>query len=1785
MLYNNITNQGENPATMFPQVTRFGYETHIFSMQDHFSPQFMNAMYDTLDDDELDALSYAWAVYASDVPTALRSRFAASVASHVTDFIDFCDIEDGSFGEQIFLLAVEKAFFAFISDNDLTSDPSAYDTILSDADRGVEMFGLEREIVMFPNALEDTVGTVDLHEKLFGGLEVGPIASIRRHSDWPFPFIEQPSPARYDWSYFDDYLAAVKDRSLAQRAPRRVMGRTHSEAMFVRKLRRALRRLQRSARSEDTSRLPARKKTTRSSPQLQSGASEREKREQVQRAKAAERERAKKTSVPKHERLAAIKQQRDKRNPIFQSRLRPSVPGGGAGSFFTNGAKFQVDASKVEFQSGLHLLLGTAAAVAIKGICGGIGRVVKGVERASDSIASLPGRIQKSVTTFGNELKKTFGQALWYIPLVLSLYYTWHQLSSSSPLLVTVFVTAIAAALGPRIWRLCSDFFQSRTVLQGGLQPGFGSNAPKLLTALFTFAAFKNRKSGGVTEFMKRLAILPRVADGWSTFLTWFTDSIQWCVNSLRSMFGKERMQLFAEQNGPVKAWMREVDDVRKLCWTDRSVTPTDLSRMVKVVSDGFTFKELYRNTPMGRSVETYLASIASELAPYQGALRASNNFRFEPSMLMMVGKPGVGKTLMAMPFCISVLKLSGIVPKGATTDETVSQIWQKGTSEFWNGYAGQDCLVMDDAFQAKADKTDKENDFMTIIRMISSWSFPLNFADLASKGKIYFGSKFVFGTTNLTSIVSEANNVIQEPEAVLRRIHYPVCVRVKPEYACADGKLNFSVFKSLLDECAATNKGLDAYPWHCWEYAHQDFAMGGTGTVWKPLRLLLQEVADELRQKFVYHDEQKKAIENLVNSFAEVELQGGRKVASNLLEQATATTVAEAAFLFHSEMASWKADAGIAWKFLGFVVRLFAYSAIFGLVVGIMSAVWSLLSSLFGIVISPVKSTVSRVKRSNPAKQSNIPVKSYRTKPVVPKKPSKSLEHRGRSDKVVLQGVHSKGSDSILLQAGNSSVTNNVYMNSYKMVYDTTDGGVVIVGQIVFLRDRLAVMPAHFIADVQRAHAEGSARAGQSLQFCHACNEGFDFRVSVAEFLRWDKEIVSDKEVAFVTFAVGRAHRNICANFVKEADLKYASGHPVRLDVCDVTCGQSHPEMVVRKIFVSQKLELGNRLTVEGSNVSRYFRYVAATESGDCGAPLCVYNPERFSGRVCLGIHFAGTTDQAFGYSAPVTQEMIEQAANKFSVVDDRFEEDLERRGLVYQSSYELPFAVKGSFLPIAVMDRAVSISPKSSYFVTEEYGTLGPYDHVPARLSPVKKEGEWIYPMNKAVEPYSSPLLLYEQPWLEQAVHVATRPLFGLIRERNKDIYTFEQAIRGVPEEKFRSIPRNTGCGYPYCLNHRNGKTEFFGVDDVYDLNSEACAKLRDDVTYIVDFAKENVRLAHIFMDFLKDELRTPEKVDAVMTRLISSAPLDYTIAFRMYFGAFSAACMSVPVLCGMAPGINCYSDWDMLANTLRRHGDHVFDGDFKAFDSSEQPCIHDAILKVINQWYDDGEENARIRRVLWLELTHSRHIGGTGYDQRHVYQWNKSLPSGHPFTTIVNSIYSLVLLVGAYISVTGDWTGFWENVSPVTYGDDNVVNVASGVDSIYNQRTVSEALATEFGVRYTPGDKTGEFKDFMTLTDVTFLKRSFRLEDKHWYCPLELSSFLYTAYWCKNYKLKQKIIIDDLENALAELSMHRPGLWDEYAPKIIARLRHHDTEPKCVPERRHYMAAILRRTDAWY
>jgi hypothetical protein len=116
------------------------------------------------------------------------------------------------------------------------------------------------------------------------------------------------------------------------------------------------------------------------------------------------------------------------------------------------------------------------------------------------------------------------------------------------------------------------------------------------------------------------------------------------------------------------------------------------------------------------------------------------------------------------------------------------------------------------------------------------------------------------------------------------------------------------------------------------------------------------------------------------------------------------------------------------------------------------------------------------------------------------------------------------------------------------------------------------------------------------------------------------------------------------------------------------------------------------------------------------------------------------------------------------------------------------------------------------------------------------------------------------------------------------------------------------------------------------------------------------------------------------------------------------------------------------------------------------------------------------------------------------------------------------------------------------------------------------------------YTSDKKDGILGTTTTIDEITFLKRGFRFEKGRVLCPLELKSFLYTVYWCKNKKLEAQIAVDVLESSLQELSLHGQEVWDERAPAVY-KLLSGLSEPKCPLDRACYLALVTSRTDSWF
>lgn len=1477
-------------------------------------------------------------------------------------------------------------------------------------------------------------------------------------------------------------------------------------------------------------------------------AARREARDEQQRKARAQKEKKKYKAIPKNQRKAMVLKLRDKRNPLVQS------------------------------QSGV-ITIAAALAASIAGFA--VGKCAGKISRIADDITT---QIKEKY----KELKAKLGKVLAAVPLVVVIWYVFKKYNLFSGELSKIFFAVISAVIGPKLWDHISGFFRE----EGGSdadgvksQSGVDFQTPaNLISALLCFSAFKGKSTpANISEFTKRISNFDRMGQGIDSLVRWIFESIEAFVSWISGKFGKTYKRKIRVANDSLKDWYKRVDKaVDDHNTNDVQVSNEAINHLVELAREGTSLLEVYRGSPAEKYIRAGRANVHALLHPHLGAINARKNSRVEPVMIVFLGKPGVGKTVLIEAVCTALLTESGIVPRGAPESVLRSHIFQKGTSEYWNGYSGQYVVVFDDVFQMRPDCSDKDNEYINIIRMVGNWAFPLNFADLDSKGKIYFSSKLVVGTTNLSSIQSEASKVIQDTEAVTRRIKFPYEMRPVKQFALEDGKLNYPAFYAELKRVKDDADPLKRFPWHVWEVSRHDFDNGQSGGLWEPMQDLLERMIAEIRSREKNHAE----YESLKSSFMQgllnksednsepeqndVHPQSGSGFEAFCLHAAAAygAYTGVKTLKQHRKLNGWEdghEEAREAAK--KHLLAQWYDSRVF--LDNTRTAMHIVLASLGGVAMMWVMIGIAKTIKSFICAMFNVPKKAMQA---VLGGPKPSVQEQSNRPNVVRP------------QSDARACANIVYENGYRVCAQQRDGTTLSLGQVTFVTTDLAIQPQHYVCHVKESLKEGLLDEGDVITFTSCANINFSWTITVQRFLELERISTPDKDLDLVRYLDVRSHKNIVSKFISENDVESLSGEAAVLEIGRASNGTWGPP--VRSPMTITGVRYGKNMRYDNRRLDRYYRYVSATQRGDCGAPLVRLDESRANGGVCMGIHVAGSLRYKEGYATIVTREMLAETIGRLRVINDRFFEDLSDRGVeVVSQSAVIPFSHTGSFLPLAVVAKPVSIAPRSKiYRVAETFGELGDYDARPAHLSPVFSNGEVIYPMDNAVRPYSSPVYIYEQKWLPNAVYIAMRGAFINTLDCSRRIYSYKEAVCGVSNEKFRSIPRNTAAGFPYVYDVKKGKKDFFGDAQDYDLSTPMSIELEKRVEYIISCAERGERLAHVFVDFLKDEIRPKAKVDAVATRLISSAPLDYTIAWRRYFGAFSSAIMRNHTVTGMAPGICTYTDWERLVSHLSQRGNKVFDGDFKAFDSSEQPCIHRHILTMINKWYDDGEVNARVREVLWQDLVHSRHIGGKGADQRHLYQWNKSLPSGHPFTTIVNSIYSLVLLVGAYISVTGK-TDFWEHVSPITYGDDNVCNVTDERSEQFNQLTVAAALEREFHVVYTPGRKDGVWTPTCEITDVTFLKRSFLPDAVGWLCPLEKDSFYYTCYYNKNRKDERRILQDVLETTLYELSLHTQETWDVLCPPVLRLMARLGFMPQLLPTRETYLTEIRKRGDQWY
>lgn len=573
--------------------------------------------------------------------------------------------------------------------------------------------------------------------------------------------------------------------------------------------------------------------------------------------------------------------------------------------------------------------------------------------------------------------------------------------------------------------------------------------------------------------------------------------------------------------------------------------------------------------------------------------------------------------------------------------------------------------------------------------------------------------------------------------------------------------------------------------------------------------------------------------------------------------------------------------------------------------------------------------------------------------------------------------------------------------------------------------------------------------------------------------------------------------------------------------------------------------------------------KYSGIFYSGDCGS-LVSLEDNSYGSKIILGIHLAGSNK--YGYCSLITQgDIIDLLSN--GEADIAFEEENKPQGMTESISINLDF-MEPIMEKVGEFDKKFSTTQcfQTDLKKSELYDKM-PFpecknDKFPALLRPRTFGMSIIDPKRIAIDNYARDAPVIDQGVLDRACS----SYFNLLnrydnyrRDYKKDVVSVKEALHSFGDH-IGSITSSTSAGWPMNtstvedLKKKYYESLFLNNDEV---NASALEEIENGIHAIEELYDNRVRPVFIYSDSLKDETRPKIKVLEGKTRMFSGCPFFLLIMFRRYFGKFMDFYFGANLDVGSAIGINPYSlDWHELGINLTKFSNNYTDiavgaGDYSKFDCSETPEILTGVYAVIESWYDTNDRSSMIRQYLWQEIINSKHIFGNEY-----YEWKNGMPSGNPMTAIINTIYNNIAFRMSFENCGFDVSCFNDNVYLCALGDDNVFTVHDDYRQGFNELTIAKAMSL-IGLTYTTEIKGEATVPFRKLTEVEFLKRSFRpIKIKgqlRFLAPIDKKSIFGMINWTKKGKHSKQITVDNLSLAIRELALHGEKEYSKYVPEV--------------------------------
>lgn len=597
-------------------------------------------------------------------------------------------------------------------------------------------------------------------------------------------------------------------------------------------------------------------------------------------------------------------------------------------------------------------------------------------------------------------------------------------------------------------------------------------------------------------------------------------------------------------------------------------------------------------------------------------------------------------------------------------------------------------------------------------------------------------------------------------------------------------------------------------------------------------------------------------------------------------------------------------------------------------------------------------------------------------------------------------------------------------------------------------------------------------------------------------------------------------------------------------------------------------------------------WEYQVHTSPGDCGAPLILLN-SRIPSKI-LGIHNAYADSIGVAYAVPLYSEEIQKVVESFGVKSQYGWADL----LPIDEPSLLTLNDGENFRVVSVIKGSLPQPTKTKLRPSPLFGYLTQTKTKPGYLRPFRNEkDEMIDPTLLSRKKWGYHLPTLDQTKVEMCDNAISQ-LFCM--ESAKDVHeyriplTTEQAIIGIEGiEGLPSMNKQSSPGYPFIFSKPpgKGKTGYFGQYE-WRLDTPEARIILDAIEDMEKKILDGNRPFVVSIDTLKDARIPIEKANAGKTRIFSAEPVDYCALHRKYFLPFNAHVMANRLYNCSAPGINATSpEFNQLATLLRSKGNKVIAADYAQFDGRIPTEAILSYYRAACDWYkinwshvvasgrnvvagrnlDYPEFRLFLERIA-LECVNHVHVcekqNECGERFLVFYVVMNGQPSGNPGTAESNTAAGIWIVMYCWLTDVTPVMNvyldvFFSEVYICTYGDDMIMNVSDRVVNIFNQHTLTKSMMRNFMLECTDEQKTGgDIPPFRSLSEVTFLKRSFKWNsDIHMYVgALPVDLLFDITNWVRSGAQDPYVItVDNLVSVASELSLHGYSEFQARIPKI--------------------------------